>query len=349
VGATVVGGAIVALGLVSLSDAGPTDVELVTEPVRLGAASELEDDNDDAEPAATSEEAGTWYALADPVVGTLAPHPFGGSTVIVVRSSSGEALAGALMIQDGYVVTSGVALGGADQVLVTWGDTSEAGTVVGHDDVTDVSVIRVDGPMPDMEGSDTRVRKGDEINLSAEDGSTSLHRVVAAQSTSAMADGKPVVGIVELDGRLGTVPPGTPAFDANGDIVGITTATADSAPAAIVPIDLAREVADEIIATGEATHPWLGVTARDPQDIGAADRAGSLVTAVSAFGPAAAGGMIAGDLITTIDGRSVESMAAMVATLRSYEPGDLVDIVVWRDDREVNCTVELASHLDAEA
>ena len=343
-GATLVGGALAVAGLVWVSRAGPTEVELVSEPVRLGAATDVPDVIASV-PASLPSDTEVQSAAADTATVPLATTPPEGVEMIVVRSAAtDEALAGALVVRDHYLVTSGAALAGIDEIVVTWGDLREPATVVGHDDVTDVTVIRVDGGVPSSESGDATAREGDEIELSAEDGRTAVHKVVAEQSTSAMANGTPVVGIVELDGRLGDVAPGTPAYDSAGDVVGITTATADSAPAALVPIALAREVADEIIDDGEATHPWLGVTARNP-----GDGPGSLVTSVNDAGPAAAGGMVAGDLIVTIDGHTVESMAAMVATLRSYEPGDTVEIVVTRDDEPVNCTVQLASHLDVEA
>jgi S1-C subfamily serine protease len=59
--------------------------------------------------------------------------------------------------------------------------------------------------------------------------------------------------------------------------------------------------------------------------------------------------VLAGDLIIRIGDTPVASMAAMVATLRSYEPGDVVQVTVWRAGTEVGCTVELTSHLDLDA
>jgi putative serine protease PepD len=59
--------------------------------------------------------------------------------------------------------------------------------------------------------------------------------------------------------------------------------------------------------------------------------------------------MVPDDLITRIDDRVIDSMAAMVATLRSYEPGETVDITIWRDGREVDCDVELASLVEVAA
>lgn len=323
-------------GIIWVATTGTTEVTVSDRPVRLATATGI------TTTTAASEDLFTFSAPSDEASALQ---------VITVHSADDEEpLAGALMVRSGYVVTSGAALAGAEDVVVTWGDEREAGKVIGHDALTDVSVIRVDGPTPESTDhvEDGRAREGDEVKMSTDDGDTSL-RVVAAESTSAMANGDPMVGVVELDGRIGDIPPGSPAYDAGGAVIGIATATADDAPAALVPISLAREVAAEIIDHGEAIHPWLGVTARDLTADDQFDRSGSLLTAVADAGPAAAAGMLAGDLIVHMDDRAISSMAAMVATLRSHEPGDVVDIVVWRAGEEVALAVTLVSHLDADA
>jgi len=315
--AVLVGGGIAVAGLAWVADSAPTDVEVSDDVVRVAAVG---------------------IGADDPQVGE----------VIIIRSSDGAALAGALTVRDGFIVTSGTALDGADTVIVSWLGTDLDGTVVGHDDVTDMTVIRVAGADLGIQPRDARVVVGDEITMPSEYGDTS-QRVVAAASTSAKANGEPVVGIVELDGRIGDVPPGSPAFDIHGNVVGIATATADSAPTAIIPIDLAREVANEIIDDGEATHPRLGVKARSPHAADGLERDGALITAVTFDGPAYTGGVLTDDLLIRLDEAPIISMASMVATLRSYEPGDVVNVVVWRDGVEVNCTVELESHLAVDA
>jgi len=331
VGAAAITGVVAVAGVMWISRSGPTDTSVATEVVRLGAT--------DADQQAGSFEPADLFAF-----GNAAP----GQTIVVQSASGDETLAGALMVRDGYLVTSGAALGGADDVLISWGDLREPGRVVGYDAVTDMTVIHVPGLTADHDHTDALVAAGDEVIMPGDDGTAATQKVVAAASTSAWANGDPLVGIVELDGRIGDVAPGTPAYDMNGDVVGITTATAETAPTAIIPISLAREVASEIIDDGEATHPWLGVRARNPES-GDDETRGSLVTAVTEDGPAADGGVIEGDLITRIDDQPVDSMAAMVATLRSYEPGDVVNILVERDGAEVGCTVALASHLDVGA
>lgn len=350
-GATILGGTLAVTGIVWIGRPGPG--ETTDDGLLIASAEPIDTDRTDAAPDASiptvATVATTTSDAADPpALVMLSDEP--ATDTIAVRSLTGEVLAGATVVRDGYVVTSGVALGEAEQVVLTWGDTRADGTVVGTDVVTDVTVIQVNGPSgpPLADGlGDVRVRAGDEVNMSTTDGVRAVQRVVAEQSTSEMANGEPVVGIVELDGRLGDISPGTPAYDRDGRVVGMTTATADRAPAAIVPIDLTRQVADEIIATGGATHPWLGITARDPD--GEPDRTGSLVTTVATDGPAAAAGMLPGDLIVDIGGHGIDGAASMVATLRAHEPGETVEVVVWRDDEEITCRVALVSHVEVAA
>lgn len=260
-----------------------------------------------------------------------------------------DTLAGALRVRAGFVVTSGRALHGARDVTISWGDSSEAGTVIGYDEVTDVSVIQLATDAPEDETADaTAVATGDTVSLADPD-AYATRTVVNAASTSARQNGEKVIGIVELDGTLGAVPPGSPAFDADGAIIGMVTSTAEDAPAAVVPIELVRGVADEIIDNGIATHPWLGVRARNPDDADPMAADGSLVTAVTANGPAAEGGLEVGDLIVEIDGVPITSMESMVATLRSHEPGDQVEVVALRNGEPFECSVDLDSHVEQAA
>jgi len=136
------------------------------------------------------------------------------------------------------------------------------------------------------------------------------------------ADGAMLVDIVRLDLGRDAVPPGGPVFASDGALVGMIAATAPEAPAAVVPIDTVREVAEEIIAHGRASHPWIGITVRDlDADERDAGRVGARVTEVSDGGPAHAGGVAVGDVIVRIglaDGSEHSTI------LRPASPGYLV-------------------------
>ncbi len=270
-------------------------------------------------------------------------------TVRLFSRPGAETLALALVVRDGFVITSGRGLEGHTEVLVAWGNRVELGTVIGHDALTDVSVIRLDAAVvPNPARASATPERGDMIALVNPEGASEPRMVVDPMSTSPSSDGADLFGVVELDRELGDLRPGTPAVDEDGAIIGIALATADGAPAAIVPIALARDVADEIIEHGEADHPRIGITARDTTDAdNAGPEQGAYVAAVVADGPAAVGGIEQGDVIVSIQGTAVTSIAEMIGALRSHEPGEVVAIVVQRGDTPVNCSVSLGSHLDA--
>jgi putative serine protease PepD len=328
-GASLLGVLVAASGLIWLSANGSTDVSVTRDIAAIGH-------NDTS---VTSTSSPTTTLLAE----IAAIDEFTDDDMIVIRSAeSAELLAGALVARDGYVITSGRALEGVDNVVIMFGDQQASGTVVGYDEVTDVAVIRLDDiPMlfslaMQNKSDGATVDQGDLVTITEPGRSDRQQRVVNAASSSALDDGAPVVGVVELDGRIGQIPPGSPAYDSEDEIVGMTSSTAANAPAALVPIRLVREVADELIDEGMASHPWIGLAARNGNE------AGSIVTAVTEDGPAANGGIQEGDLIVEIGSAPIASMEEMVATLREHEPGDALTIVVVRGGEHVDCSVELA-------
>jgi serine protease Do len=280
----------------------------------------------------------------------LEPDPPETAPLVVRLDRHATPLAGAIVVHEGYVITVGHALGDADDVVVTWGEHHSDGIVVGHDEVTDVTVLRVDAHPEAAEATgEAGFAVGDSVTLTGSGTESLTQTVVDTASASERIDGEPLVGIVELDGALGDIPPGSPVLAADGTLIGLLTATAADAPAAFVPIGLVRSVAREIIELGSATHPWLGVRARNPDPDTVPSGDGSFITEVTPDGPADAGGIRTGDLIVEIADEPVSSMESMVATLRSHEPGDAVRIVVHRDGEIVNCDVELASLIDRSA
>lgn len=326
-------GVAAAASLLWLARSGPTDISLNADLApRIGS-----DEGGDDENASAATSTTLLAALLD-----LDGAP---DDMILVRSAdTTETLASAMVVRDGYVITSGQAIGDADEVLVSWGDRDASGTVVGHDEQTDITVIRIDDDLPMDGGRDgSAIGSGDVVTIGLTTGESSTQTVVDGMSSTALEDGAPIIGVVELDGKIGEIEPGTPAYDASGDVVGVTSATADSAPAAIVPIEVARAVADDIIDTGGADHPKLGLRAKTSPD----EPSGSLVTSVAQDGPAARGGVEVGDVIVAIDDLPIDSVDAMVATLRTFEPGDAVAVLVMRDGETVTCPVALESADDA--
>ncbi len=135
----------------------------------------------------------------------------------------------------------------------------------------------------------------------------------------------------------------TMTFAPRRTAIGVSEAGAEGVGFA-TPIDIARSVAAELIATGKATHVWLGVEGSDV-DQATAERlkltGGAAVKRVVDGSPADEAGLRAGDVIVDVDGNPVTTMAGLVVRLRSHRVGDRVKVSYLRDGARHAATVTL--------
>ncbi|GGS26480.1 trypsin-like peptidase domain-containing protein [Streptomyces griseoviridis] len=281
-------------------------------------------------------------------------------------SGAAEAGTGTGFVLDtrGHILTNNhvVAPAGADGVItVTFhsGDTAQA-TVVGRDSGYDLAVVRVKGvhgltPVP--LGNSDNVRVGDPVV--AIGAPFDLAGTVTAGIISAtrrpitaggeQADGSDVsyVDALQTDAPINPGNSGGPLLDAAGRVVGINSAirSADGATGPeggragsiglgfAIPVNQGKRVAEELIGTGHATHPVIGVTldmdyAGDGARVGTEDGDGG--PAVTEGGPGDRAGLRAGDVVTAVDGRRVHSGEELIVRVRAHRPGDRLDLTVER-------------------
>jgi putative serine protease PepD len=139
--------------------------------------------------------------------------------------------------------------------------------------------------------------------------------------------------------------------NAAGQVIGINSAIASLGSSGLgsqsgnigvgfaIPIDQARTIAGELIDTGHASHPLLGVTLADTTSANGNGRA--LVRSVTADGPAAKAGIKGGDVITAVGGLPTAGADAVIAAIRSYQPGDRVKVTYVRGGNTKTVTVTL--------
>jgi len=268
------------------------------------------------------------------------------STAAVRLPGTSENIAGAVSIRDdGYMVTSSRALAGAEKVTVITasGAVSDA-VVVGTDPVSDLTLLKVHDRMPAAVMSETgRPDSGESLAVVDPNGRPESRLVMQGSAVSATESDDLLIGVISLDGTIGGLLPGSPAVDSTGAVVGVVLSTAENAPVAVMPIGMARSMADKMIYNGRFVHPKAGITARDVMSTDATGTpSGALVTLVEANGPAAECGMLVGDVVVKVGGATVSSMAEMVGELMGRHPGDRVDFLVMRNGRQVTCHVVLA-------
>jgi serine protease Do len=247
---------------------------------------------------------------------------------------------GIVFTPDGYVLTNAhVVQKGAVRVRI--GGDVASGAVVGRDPRTDLAVVRVEAAdLQPLELAERPPRVGELVvaigNPLGFDRSVSLG-VVSAIDRELPARGSALEGLVQTDAAVNPGNSGGPLLDMEGRVVGVNTAMVPFARGLgfAVPARTARWVASVLLRDGEVSRPLLGIAGR-AEDLGAAarHRAGQArairVLRVDAEGAAHKGGLQAGDLLLTADGRSLSSVDDLQAVMVLGGGADLA-VVVWRD------------------
>ncbi|MGW1725600.1 trypsin-like peptidase domain-containing protein [Streptomyces sp. NPDC002306] len=293
-------------------------------------------------------------------------------------TGTGEQATGTGFVLDtrGYILTNNhvVRPAGPDgriTVVFNGGETAEA-EVVGHDSGYDLAVVRVSGveglrPIP--LGNSDNVRVGDPvvaIGAPFDLEGTVTSGIISAKERPITAGGEEDGGDVSYVDALQTDAPinpgnsGGPLLDAQARVIGINSAiqSADNGsdpgsdrPGSIglgfaIPVNQGKRVAEELINTGRATHPVIGVTldmdfAGDGARVAAKSGAGG--SPVTAGGPGDRAGLRAGDVITAVDGRRVHSGEELIVKTRAHRPGDRLELTVERGGRARTIILVLGS------
>lgn len=264
---------------------------------------------------------------------------------------------GVILRSDGHIITNAHVVQGAQQVEVTLasGDSLPA-KVVGTDPDTDVAVVKVDRPgLPaavvgsarDLEVGELVVAIGSPLGLRQ---TVTAGIVSALGRTVDRPEGQPLVDMIQTDAAITQGNSGGALIDANTSLVGINSAIAASPEvgaegiAFAIPIDIAKAVADELIATGKATHPWLGISGGNLDEeiakrFGVSE--GALVAEVVPEGPAGKAGLKPQDVIVSFDGEKITSMDELIVAIRQHKVGDAVKVEIVRGGQRSTVDVTL--------
>lgn len=173
------------------------------------------------------------------------------------------------------------------------------------------------------------------------------------------SEGKPasqvVTNAIQVDAAINPGNSGGPLFDEHGKVIGINSSIATASKGSngsigigfAIPAKLAKKVADQIIATGKATHAYLGVTLKDAAATAdGVTRVGAEIQTVEPGSPAAKAGLRPQDVLTAIDGKPTSQAVALTGFVRQYSSGDQVTLTVIRDGKREEIQVTLAERAD---
>ncbi|MFE4106405.1 HhoA/HhoB/HtrA family serine endopeptidase [Almyronema epifaneia] len=270
---------------------------------------------------------------------------------------------GFILDNQGHVLTNAHVVDGADQVQVTLKDgRSLEGQVLGSDPVTDIAVIRVeDANLPTVQlGDSEQIRPGQwAIAIGNPLG---LDNTVTAGIISATGRSSGDVGIadkrvdfIQTDTAINPGNSGGPLLDEQGRVIGINTAIIQGAQGIgfAVPINTAKEIADQLIATGKVEHAYLGIemvtlTPETKAEINANPNAGLrveeetgiLIVNVIPNSPAASAGLRAGDVIRAVNRQAVADSEAVQRQVSAVQVGDDLRLDIRRSGRDLTITAQ---------
>jgi Do/DeqQ family serine protease len=281
---------------------------------------------------------------------------FGGRRAPQPEQSLGS---GFIVSADGIILTNAHVVEGAEAIKVHLADQRVfPGEVVGFDSKTDVAVLRInsDQPLPvAVLGDSDRIRVGQwALAIGNPFGLDSTLTVGVVSAT-----GRANVGIedyedfIQTDASINPGNSGGPLLNVYGEVVGINTAivAAGQGIGFAIPINLARQIAEQLITTGEVTRGWLGVSMQplDPalaEAFGLDKVSGALITRVFPDTPAERAGLQRGDVLLSFAGKAVRGVRELQLLVASAPVGRGVPVEILRDGARQTVTVVVSKRDD---
>ncbi|MET8325917.1 trypsin-like peptidase domain-containing protein [Streptomyces sp. NPDC005181] len=284
---------------------------------------------------------------------------------------------GFVLDNQGHILTNNHVVapaGSTGDITVTFsgGETASA-EIVGKDSGYDLAVVKVKGvsglkPLP--LGNSDNVQVGDPvvaIGAPFDLSNTVTSGIISAKDRPITAGGEKgdgsdisYVDALQTDAPINPGNSGGPLVDTDAHVIGINSAirAADSGSTTeggqagsiglgfAIPINQGKRVAEELINTGKATHPVIGVTldmkyTGDGAKVGTKGAEGK--PAVTPGGPGAKAGIQPGDIITDVDGQRVHSGEELIVKIRAHRPGDRLDLGLTRSGKDLSMTLTLGS------
>jgi serine protease Do len=261
---------------------------------------------------------------------------------------------GFIISADGYVVTNNHVVEDATKVTVVFDDGSEqVAEVVGTDERTDLAVLKIEGEdLPFVTFEEEASRVGDWVVAVGNPfglGGTVTVGVISGAGRD--IGGSNYGDFLQIDAAVNTGNSGGPAFNTNGEVVGVNTAIyspngGNVGIAFAIPARTVQQIVNQLIEDGTVTRGYLGVSIQDvsrdiADSVGLPNARGAIVREPTEDGPAGAAGVQSGDIITHVDGEEIEDALDLSRTIASKAPDSTVELTIWRDGAETTVSVTL--------
>jgi len=265
--------------------------------------------------------------------------------------------------EDGFVVTNNHVIDGADEILIEFFSGQELpAKVIGTDPKTDIALLKVESDEPlefvSFGDSDT-ARVGDWVLAMGNplgQGFSISAGIVSARNRALSGS---YDDYIQTDAAINRGNSGGPLFNMDGDVVGVNTAILSPNGGSIgigfsMASNVVTRVVEQLTEFGETRRGWLGVRIQNvSEDMveaieGLQTTSGALVTDVPE-GPAMEAGILAGDVILSFDGKTVEDVRGLVRQVGNTDVGKAVRVIVLREGAQKTLKVTLGRRETAES
>jgi len=275
--------------------------------------------------------------LRDTPLGRQFKRRFSSKTEQVAGAGSGFVIDPA-----GIIVTNNHVTDRADKIVVSLSDGRQLpATLIGHDELTDIAVIKVQTAerLPAVTWGDSRSAEVGDWILAAGNpfglgGSVSVG-IISAEGRDLGAG--PFDNFLQLDAPINPGNSGGPVFNMDGQVIGVSSVIVSPTGASVgigfaIPSETVTRIVAQLIAHGSIERGWLGVTVDD--------QTGRVVIAnQDPNGPAARAGIRRGDIVLAINGEHIDSSRGLIRAVAGVTPGNSVRVIVRRQNREIEFSV----------
>ena len=270
---------------------------------------------------------------------------------------------GAIISEDGYIVTNNHVIGGADEITVTLSNKkSFKAKLVAADPSSDIALLKIDakglpfliyGNSDELKVGQWVIAVGYPLTLET----TVTAGIISAKGRTLDINSRqsrtPVESFIQTDAAVNPGNSGGPLISTEGKLIGINSAIASPTGAYAgysftIPVNIVKKIVNDLLKFGTVQRAYIGIqyapdniSDEAKKQMGVTDDEGVFVTDVPNGGAASVAGLTKGDIITKINGVPVYSGADMVGQVATYRPGDKITLSYMRGGKENTISLTL--------